>query len=97
MKQELLEKIYRKLHSESAVRNVADFCRDWLGVERSYMAVLVAKQRDPSINVMLTCTKRLDQFGAALEASNYPAVSERGRQLRQLASECVGKIWDGVK
>lgn len=97
MKREILENIYFKLQSERAVRSVADFCRDWLGVERSYMAVLVAKQRDPSIDVMLTCTKRLDQFGAALEASNFAAVSERGRQLRQFANECVGKIWEGVR
>ena len=93
MKRTILEEIYHRLYTEEAVFSVSEFCREWLGVERSYMAVLAAKHRTPSAKVLMTCAKRLNELGKTLAASKYPCVSARGRRLQDLASECVGEVW----
>ena len=71
---EMLEQIYLELCREYKEMSVSEFCRQWLGVERSYMAVLSAKQRNPSVKVMMTCGKRVRELGETLAASNYPRV-----------------------
>ncbi|CAA7622153.1 conserved hypothetical protein [Candidatus Terasakiella magnetica] len=55
----LLEKIYGELRDMWMVESQYEFSRFWLGQSRSYMSCAKARQRSPSLLVMIRLSQRL--------------------------------------
>ncbi len=86
---EMIEKILTVLRARGDVRSSADFSREWLGREESYVRSLRAKARPASAQVLATCASRLLERGDALSGSQYGSVKKHGMELQQLAQECI--------
>ncbi|WP_245651208.1 DUF6626 family protein [Paramagnetospirillum marisnigri] len=64
----LLEVIYRELRDMWLVESQYEFSRFWLGQSRSYMSCAKARQRPPSLLVLMRLSNRLTSISAKYAA-----------------------------
>ena len=64
----LLEVIYRELRDMWMVESQYEFSRFWLGQSRSYMSCAKARQRPPSLLVLMRLSQRLASISAKYAA-----------------------------
>ena len=64
----LLEIIYRELRDMWLVESQYEFSRFWLGQSRSYMSCAKARQRPPSLLVLMRLSQRLASISAKYAA-----------------------------
>ncbi len=60
----LLEKVYGELREMWLVESQYEFSRFWLGQSRSYMSCAKARQRPPSLLVLMRLSQRLASISA---------------------------------
>jgi hypothetical protein len=60
----LLETVYRELRDMWMVESQYEFSRFWLGQSRSYMSCAKARQRKPSLLVLVRLSQRLASVSA---------------------------------
>ena len=86
----IIEGIYRLLKRLEVVRSTDDFSVIWLGMEKSYLRCLRARNREPTARVFATFTERLLCFGEILRADHHPIkIRNIGEQLLVVAWLCV--------
>lgn len=64
----LLEGIYRELKDIGLAESQYEFSRFWLGQSRSYMSCAKARQRPPSLLVLMRLSQRLASISAKYAA-----------------------------
>ena len=64
----LLEKVYGELRDMWMVESQYEFSRFWLGQSRSYMSCAKARQRPPSLLVLMRLNQRLTSITAKYAA-----------------------------
>jgi hypothetical protein len=88
----MIETIYEELKKIGVVNSSNQFSREWLGMEKSYMRCLRAKQRQPSARAMSKCAARLKHHGTALAAHQRSKTAQIGKKLNHLADCCINEI-----
>ncbi|MGY2048627.1 DUF6626 family protein [Methylobacterium sp. JK268] len=59
----ILNEIREVLIRDRTVRSTAEYCREYLGCERSYCRGLVARRARPSVDVLVRLARALDARG----------------------------------
>lgn len=81
----LLEKVYRELRDMWLVESQYEFSRFWLGQSRSYMSCAKARQRPPSLLVLMRLSNRLASISAKYAALATTEMEKANtRKLREL-------------
>ncbi len=91
----LLEVIYRELRDMWLVESQYEFSRFWLGQSRSYMSCAKARQRPPSLLVLMRLSNRLASISAKYAAVATTEMEKANvhklRELNGMVGEAVGQ------
>lgn len=91
----LLEVIYRELRDMWMVESQYEFSRFWLGQSRSYMSCAKARQRPPSLLVLMRLSQRLASISAKYAAVATTEMEQANacklRELNGMVGEAVGQ------
>ena len=88
----MIDLIYNELKQLGAVRTYDQFSIEWLGMEKSYMRTVRAKQRQPSAKAIARCVARLQQQGNKLIALDRLGYRNAGTRLNKLAEACLSDL-----
>lgn len=88
----MIETVFAELKRDGLVKSSNQFSSDWLGMEKSYLRCLRAKQREPSAKAIATCATRLQSVARTLRDTNKPSAVCAGTRLAALADKCVEEI-----
>ena len=88
----MIEIIFDELKKVGAVHSSAEFSRDWLGMEESYLRGIRARNRIPSAKALANCALKLRTAGKSFSESQIPIVAERGHLMTQLGDACINEI-----
>lgn len=86
----LLEKIYAELRDMWMVESQYEFSRFWLGQSRSYMSCAKARQRPPSLLVMMRLSQRLATISAKYAAVATTEIDRRNCNRLGVLRDQVG-------
>jgi hypothetical protein len=96
--QPLIEGLFDELRALGAVRSTDDFSVNWLGMNKSYLRCLRARNRKPSTQVMAQCANRLRKASSQLVANNgTTAVKKVAKRMNQLADLCVDEVFSACE
>ncbi|EME67931.1 hypothetical protein H261_21054 [Paramagnetospirillum caucaseum] len=91
----LLEKVYEELRNMWLVESQYEFSRFWLGQSRSYMSCAKARQRPPSLLVLMRLSQRLAsisaKYAAVATTEMEVANAHKLRELNGMVGEAVGQ------
>ena len=93
----MIEVIYNELRQNGVVGSSNEFSKEWLGMEKSYLRCLRAKQRQPSTKAIAACAARLKHLSNTLSSSNKPKLSAAGATFDKLADKCIEEILHSAK
>ncbi len=83
----LLETVYRELRDMWMVESQYEFSRFWLGQSRSYMSCAKARQRQPSLLVLMRLSQKLASISAKYAAVATTEMEQNNcRKFRELNS-----------
>lgn len=86
----VIETLFVNLKALGAVRSTDDFSVNWLGMDKSYLRCLRARNRNPTPRVLANCNVRLLDLSERLTANHQPSkIRKVGRRLKELADLCV--------
>jgi hypothetical protein len=88
----MIDLIYNELKQLGAVRTYDQFSIEWLGMEKSYMRTVRAKQRQPSAKAIARCVARLQQQGNKLIELDRLGYRNAGTRLNKLAEACLSDL-----
>ena len=91
----MIEDVYLELKKLGAVKSSNEFSQFWLGMEKSYLRTMKAKNRKPSARVLANGATKLRVDGAKLEKSSNPKVASAGHYLVVMGDMCVEEILKG--
>ena len=95
MQRTVLKEVYELLRNIGAVKNEAEFSRDWLGRSESYARRLRFKGVGASTGSVAICASKLQHYGKRMYESS--AHGELGKQFIELSRECCNTISDEVE
>ena len=88
----MIEIVFSELKKTGVVQSSAEFSRDFLGMEESYLRGIRARNRIPSAKALAACAVRLKTVGKSFSESQMPIVAERGELMIQLGDCCINEI-----
>lgn len=88
----MIELIFAELKQNGMVSSSNEFSSDWLGMEKSYLRCLRAKQRQPSPKAIAACATRLQRVSRTLTATKKPKAVAAGTRMAELADRCISEI-----
>jgi len=93
-KKPLIEDLFDELKSIGAVSSTDDFSENWLGMNRSYLRCLRARNRAPSARVLAQCANRLQNASYRLtETAETTSVKKVAKRMKQLAQLCADEVF----
>ncbi len=89
-----IENLFQELRELGVVSSTDDFSRDWLGMNKSYLRCIRARNRQPTVRVLSQCATRLRNASEHLAATDATTQSRKvARRFRQLAEQCKQAVF----
>ncbi|EME68046.1 hypothetical protein H261_20422 [Paramagnetospirillum caucaseum] len=92
----LLEKVYGELRDMWMVESQYEFSRFWLGQSRSYMSCAKARQRPPSLLVLMRLSQRLAsisaKYAAVATTEMEKANTRKLHHLNRMVGDALGRL-----
>ncbi|WP_411572355.1 DUF6626 family protein [Thioclava sp. A2] len=88
----IVEAVRDELRQIGAVRNEAEFCRDWLGRGESYLRTLRFTGRQPSAAALLFCADRLQRLALHLSSNSVANGAYWAERFALLARDCRAEM-----
>lgn len=88
----ILKEIYTTLHDQNFVRSQYEFSSKWLGKSRSYLSSAKARQRNPSVEVLLALSTKLNSFSTSYSKYALPFEGHTSATLSQLRD----RVWKEI-
>jgi hypothetical protein len=90
----LIEGLFRELRALGAATSTDDFSENWLGMNKSYLRCLRARNRNPSPRALVQCATRLRKASGSMLASEQgPAFKKVAKRMGQLADVCSKELF----
>ena len=91
----MIEDVYMELKRLGAVKSSNEFSQHWLGMEKSYLRTMKAKNRKPSARVLAHVAVKLKADGQRLEQNSNPKIATAGQYFLRMADNCINEILKG--
>ncbi|MDK9723097.1 MAG: hypothetical protein OEL53_18165 [Rhodospirillales bacterium] len=88
----ILKEIYTALHDQHFVASQYEFSKQWLGKSRSYLSSAKARQRTPSVDVLLALSTKLNSFSSSYSKYALPFEGHTSSMLSQLRD----RVWKEI-
>lgn len=83
---------YEALREQSLCRSAHDFSERYLRKNRSYLSVLKARQKKPTIEVWMLLSISLSERAQSLSHSEHAFMREKSRRLYELHNDVTATI-----